>query len=100
MKLAAVEELNTGAKWQQLSFPQIDDRAFINNGVFLQMVDAEVEEDGTWRFGVAFVGVGLLFTIGMGVVSVIISRGAIQNYLPKRELTAVQQLKRMSVLCI
>ena len=67
---------------------------------FLQMVDAEVEEDGTWRFGVAFVGVGLLFTIGMGVVSVIISRGAIHNYLPERELTAVQQLKRMSVLCI
>ena len=65
---------------------------------FLQMVDAEVEEDGTWRFGVAFVGVGLLFTIGMGVVSVIISRGAIHNYLPERELTAVQQLKRMSVL--
>ena len=85
MKLAAVEELNTVAKWQQLSFLQIDG----NNGVFLQMVDAEGEEDGTWRFGVAFVGVGLLFTIGMGVVSVIISRGAIQNYLLKRELTAV-----------
>ena len=91
MKLAAVEELNT-AKWQQLSFLQIDG-AFINNGVFsLQMVDAEGEEDGTWRFGVAFVGVGLLFTIGMGVVSVIISRGAIQNYLPKRKLTAVQSV--------
>ena len=40
-----------------------------------QMADAEGEEDGSWRYGIAFVGVGLLFTIGMGVVSVIISRG-------------------------
>ena len=39
------------------------------------MADAEGEEDGSWRYGIAFVGVGLLFTIGMGVVSVIISRG-------------------------
>ena len=40
-----------------------------------QMADAEGEEDGSWRYGIAFVGVGLLFTIGMGVVSVIITRG-------------------------
>ena len=39
------------------------------------MADAEGEEDGSWRYGIAFVGVGLLFTIGMGVVSVIITRG-------------------------
>ena len=39
------------------------------------MTDAEGEEDGNWKYGIALVGVGLLFTIGMGVVSVIISRG-------------------------
>ena len=39
------------------------------------MADAEGEEDGSWRFGLAFVGVGLLLTMGMGVFSVIISRG-------------------------
>ena len=68
MKLTTVVEVNVAADY--LCLPN---RREPNN--WFQMADAEGDEDGSWRFGIAFVGVGLLFTIGMGVVSVILSRG-------------------------